>query len=425
MNFDPGIYLGRAHNAAAFSGSQRSTLVLGPSRSGKTSSIIVPNLLMKGHSSVTTSTKDDVLRIMCDRPLNGSLLLFDPSGTVPELPSVTRIGYSPVRKSLSWDGAILVSRTLTDIARPGLRDNHWSERAGALLAPLLHVAALRGLSLADFCSMVDARDTDGVADTLLERYGSQHASFSLLSGILATEERERSGIWSSASGLLAGMRTDAARRAAGQPSIDLDKFFAGPNQLHIVSPSRHQAVTTPLIVGLIDYLVHATYERFHDGARLLLALDELANVAPLHNLASIVSEGGGQGVLTLACLQDLSQARSRWGEQAQGFLSLFASTVVLPGIADRATLEMIRSLGGSHFRAQSSIHRPRRGRGTNQTSAWHEHQKLSIADVANGRKGFAIGLNASKTPQWIQLTPWFKDARFDLASEPVSESVHL
>jgi len=69
--------------------------------------------------------------------------------------------------------------------------------------------------------------------------------------------------------------------------------------------------------------------RHEQGARLLLALDELANVAPLPRLASIVSEGGGQGVVTLACLQDLSQARSRWGTSAEGFLSLFPTTVVL------------------------------------------------------------------------------------------------
>lgn len=410
---DPGIYLGRAHTANAFSGSQRSTLVLGPSRSGKTSSLIIPNLLMKGHSSVITSTKDDVLRVMSERPRRGSLLLFDPSGTVPELPHVIRIGYSPVRKSLTWDGAILVSRSLTDVSRPGLKDNHWSERAAALLAPLLHVAALRGSTLADFCSLVDARDTTGVPEMLLERYGSSHASTSLLTGILATEERELSGIWSSASGLLAGMRTDAARRAAEQPSLNLDKFFAAPHQLHIVAPSRFQAVTTPLIVGLIDYLVHATYDRFQRGARLLLALDELANVAPLPNLASIVSEGGGQGVLTLACLQDLSQARARWGEQAQGFLSLFSSTVVLPGIADRATLEMIRNLGGTHFQAQNTLHRSRRGGGRTSATSWHERSKLTIADIATGRKGYALGLNASKIPHWIQLTPWFDDPRFN------------
>jgi hypothetical protein len=77
-----------------------------------------------------------------------------------------------------------------------------------------------------------------------------------------------------------------------------------------------------------------------------LALDELANVAPLPRLASIVSEGGGQGVLTMACLQDLSQARSRWGTSAEGFLSLFPTTVVLPG-AEHYT-DLLRDSSARH-----------------------------------------------------------------------------
>ena len=60
----------------------------------------------------------------------------------------------------------------------------------------------------------------------------------------------------------------------------------------------------------------------------------------------MVSEGAGQGLLTLACLQDLSQARSRWGGAAEGFFSLFGTTVVLPGIGDVRTLEAISSLAG-------------------------------------------------------------------------------
>ena len=155
------------------------------------------------------------------------------------------------------------------------------------------------------------------------------------------------------------MRTEAARASSREAPLDLDAFLGGPHQLHIVAPSRHQAVTIPLVVGLIEEIVHATYDRHEEGARLLLALDELANVAPLPRLAGIVSEGGGQGVLTMACLQDLSQARSRWGTSAEGFLSLFPTTVVLPGIADRPTLEMLRSLAGralvSDARRSSSV----------------------------------------------------------------------
>ena len=54
-------YLGRTGTASVFSGARRSTLVLGPTRSGKTSSLLVPNVLLARSAVVTTSTKDDVL----------------------------------------------------------------------------------------------------------------------------------------------------------------------------------------------------------------------------------------------------------------------------------------------------------------------------------------------------------------------------
>ena len=79
---------------------------------------------------------------------------------------------------------------------------------------------------------------------------------------------------------------------------------------------------------------------------VVLALDEVANIAPIPDFPSMISEGGGQGLVTLACLQDLSQARSRWPDHADGFPSLFGTTVVLPGIGDVRTLEALSTLAG-------------------------------------------------------------------------------
>ena len=415
MTFDHGIYLGRAHQRDVSSGEQHSTLVLGPSRSGKTTSLIIPNLLMTTRSCIITSTKDDVVRTMATARHDGATLLFDPSGTVTTPPGVRRVGYSPIRQARTWDGAVLAARSLVDVSRRRHLDegeSHWHERAGALIAPLLHGAALRGETLGHLASRVDARIAEDLADELATRYGPAHAAVTLLRGVLATEERERSGIWSTASGLFAGVRTDAARASARESPLDVAEFLSGPHQLHIVSPSRYQAVTVPLVVGMIEEVVHATYDRHHEGARLLLALDELANVAPLPRLASVVSEGGGQGVITLACLQDLSQARSRWGANADGFLSLFPTTVVLPGIADRTTLEMIQHLAGRSLVESHSVQHSRRGRTEGYSRTWIERDNATVSDVAHGRKGHALGLNQRKDLGWIELTPSYVDPRF-------------
>ena len=415
MNLEQGIYLGRSglHNAIALP--QRSVLVLGPSRSGKTSSLIVPNLLMSTRSVVATSTKDDVVRQMALARGDRTTLLFDPSGTVATPPGVTRVGYSPLRASIEWDGAVLATRSLVESARRGYgdrADDHWTERAAALVAPLLHDAALRQDSMGALVSRVDQRSGDAALSLLEQRYGEHHPASSLLKGVLASEDRERSSIWSTASGLFAGLRTEAARRASRESPLQIDDFLRGGHQLHIVAPSRHQSVTAPLIVGLIDEIVEATYANHHRGARLLLALDELANVAPLPRLANIISEGGGQGVVSLACLQDLSQARSRWGSAADGFVSLFPTTVLLPGIADRATLELFQHLAGRELVPSPVVQRDPKGKGRGHSWSWLERDRATVAQLAHGRRGYALGLDEAKQLRWIKLTPAHLDERF-------------
>ena len=415
MEFNRGIYFGRNQLGDVSSGNERSTLVLGPSRSGKTSSIIIPNLLMSEHSCVITSTKDDVLQLMSMSRRKGSNLLFDPSGIVPTPAGVEKIGYSPIRQSLTWDGAILATRSLVDVAMrgsTGQSDDHWTERASALVAPMMHFAALEKLTLSQLCTQIDERNSNGVSEVLAEHHGHEHASSALFRGVLATEERERSSIWSTASGFFAGMRSDASRSASLLPQLDIEEFLRGPNQLHIVSPSRFQAVTIPLVVGLVEEVVHATYDRHQNGAKLLLALDELANVAPLPRLAGIVSEGGGQGVLTLACLQDLSQARERWGRSADGFLSLFPTALILPGIADQATLQLLSQLAGKQQVKTASDQVNKKGKRRGFSISWQERETATIGDLARGRPSMALTLHADKTMTWTQLTPSFRDQRF-------------
>jgi len=127
--------------------------------------------------------------------------------------------------------------------------------------------------------------------------------------------------------VLAAYNSDSVRKAAASPNFDPDRFAASRETIYITAPGHQQALCAPLVVGLLEQIRHATYRRAGEelgGPPLLLCLDEVANIAPIHDLPALVSEAGGQGLHVMACLQDLSQARERWGDAAaEGFCHCF------------------------------------------------------------------------------------------------------
>ncbi len=157
---------------------------------------------------------------------------------------------------------------------------------------------------------------------------------------------------------------------------------------------------------------------------VFFCLDEVANIAPIHDLPALVSEAGGQGLHVLACLQDLSQARARWGDAAaEGFLSLFQTKLILPGVCDPKTLEAVSLVLGEYDRqlvsATIGVTRSSTGWFSPETIAKSEtvsyqttrQRTLSPGEVAaipRGRgllvRGAAWGL-LTTTPYYA-TTPW-------------------
>ncbi len=416
-----GLYLGQGAGGWAWSGPERSVLVLGPSRSGKTSSLVIPNVVLAEGAVVTTSTKPDVLRrTAAARAAAGHAFLFDPGGTVEPPHGVTRIGWSPVNGSGRWDAALATASAMVRSASltrygqaPSTGADHWTERAGALLAPLLHAAALGGQPMATVASWVDRHRGEAALELLADRVGDEAPATDLLAGILATDDREQSGIWSTASGVLSAYRTEGARTSTYPPFLDVDAFCDGANTLYVCAPGHHQALFAPMVVGLIDEIRTAAYRRAAEPSGssrppVLLALDEAANIAPLPDLPAMVSEGAGQGLVVLACLQDLSQARRRWGPEADAFVSLFGTTMVLGGIADRPTLEIVSALGGEAELLTRTISTSAGTRRTLQRSisvSGTFRSRLPLDAVARGREGQALVVDPRNRLGWVGLTP--------------------
>jgi type IV secretory pathway TraG/TraD family ATPase VirD4 len=423
-----GIYLGHDAHGWRQAAAQQSVLVLGPPRSGKTSSLIIPNVLCAAGAVVTTSTKPDVLdATVAARSSVGTCHLFDPTGSVTDRDGVHRLRWSPLPGCTSWRTALSTARALAVVgstAGGGVQrtgDTHWTERAQALLAPLLHAAALDGADMRTVLGWVDRHRALPAQQILSDR--STSIARDLLDGIVTTDERELSGIWSTASGALGGFRSEEALAATCDPDFDPVAFASSTDTVYIAAPAHHQALAAPLVVGFLDDVRRAAYGRAADGRApgeppVLLALDELANIAPLPELPSMVSEGGGQGLVTLACFQDLSQARHRWPTQADGFPSLFGTTVVLPGIGDVATLEALSVLSGETELLTRSVTRGRvlsdhplgdllsGGRpqvGEQLATQWR--RRLAPDQITRGVVGGALTFDHRNQPSWVPLAP--------------------
>ncbi len=434
------IYLGSSLGGRArgpvFARPQQCVLLLGPPRSGKTAAVVVPNVLAACGPVIAASTKADVLAATsAARASLGRVLLYDPSGSVPGVPGVERVAWSPLGLAATWDGAVLVADSMVRSARPGTdlgEASHWSERAGALLATVFHAGALEQRSVADIVAAVDRHEADEVR-AALARHGAERA-LDLLEGLVATDGREQSGIWSTASGVLSGYRTDAALDSTMGGSLDTKELLTSQGTLYICAGSDHQRQAAPLVAGLLREVRSAAYQRslsssvatsasgFVAAPRrrceppLLLVLDELANIAPLHDLPTLIAEGGSQGVVTLACLQDLSQARARWDREADGFLSLFGTKLVFPGIGDTRTLEALSLIAGDHEVATLSVTRgPRRrlitvsGRGTTRTVSTRKERLLPVSAIARGRPGCILGIEGAE-PGFLWMTPWYSSS---------------
>jgi len=290
--------------------------------------------------------------------------------------------------------------------------NHWAERAGSLLASLAFAANQGRETVADLVRWVDRHEGYEALEILEATCGPEHPSTSLLVGLLATDAREQSGIWSSASGVLGAYRSLGALDATRNSLLDPDEFVADAHTLYVCASGRQQGLMAPLVVGLLDDVQQASFRRNDSTKPVLFALDELANIAPVPELPQLVSEGGGQGVLTIGCLQDLSQARARWGPIADGFMSMFSTTVVLGGVADRSTLTLLRDLSGHHEppRSTYSVTRDPKGRRSGSIStSTNRLERLTLDDAARTRPGLALALDAENHLGWIEQTVAYRD----------------
>jgi type IV secretion system protein VirD4 len=311
---EPGRITLGYHRRALIAAEERvSVMVVGPTQSGKTTGLVVPAMREWDGPVLATSTKADVLlHTLPGRSELGEARVFDPTGAT----SLPHAVWSPLTASISWTGARRTAAALLGVGDRGAShsadDAFWRPAGARYLyaatktADLTMADVLHWIASSDFdqpTKLLDTtsrNDTTPATDAIQSVKGSDHRFASSLMQTIATA-------------LDPWQEPRVAGATMGQSRISADWLLTGANTLYVVAPADDQRRLSGLFTALVSHVVAAAYERSTKTGRpiepaLLLALDEVCNIAPLPNLDEIASTGPRQGVHLRCVLQNISRA---------------------------------------------------------------------------------------------------------------------
>ena len=309
-------------------------VIIGPPGSGKTSGFLVPSVVSHEGPVVVTSSRDDVIQLAAGPRTSGGGRIFVFALGMPQRRGTTAVSWDPTQGCEDYGRALLRAEAMVQTAErvsEGRRgESFWLSHAARLLATTLYAAAL-GRQRGDHLTVCDIADWLALGDLkptieLLEAAGSgADRARRIVEGIDSADLKLRDSVLMSAQQALRAFESpDVAESLEQDLLFDATDFVRSHDTLFIVSPIDRQELFAPLIAGLLDDIARAAQgvlggqEDRPRGERpcVLFALDEVANIAPLPSLPRLVSTGSGQGCQIVAVLQDFSQARARWPQQA-------------------------------------------------------------------------------------------------------------
>ena len=420
------MHLGATHTHWMVTARNGHALALAPPQApaGKTSSFIIPLILSTQGRVVATSTKPDVVRATAlARAEYGTVWCYAPDGQTPIPPGVRELRWSPITGAADWAVAL---RTAFDMVRMMKDDSsvsggsHWRDRARDALAPVFHWAALRGYTMRQARDAVLQLTTRGddplwpgrkatlgqiIIRDLQKDRRADPAAASALSSVMSTGDRELASIISTASRALQVYQIPAAIASTEKPNFDPAGFVEGwyaRSTVYILSSNESQEMVAPLVIAFLNQIRQAQYRQQRQFAHeqmsrrraqddpdaefpinafmqdvheqqaatstTVFALDEMYGIAPIPDIANMLSEGGSQGVLVAGAVQDLALVKDRWKVAGDSFLTLFGDVLVFPGIRHGDTLEAVSKLIGEedvpipgttegHERRAADLHR--------------------------------------------------------------------
>ena len=371
----PGLLLGRVRKTDLRYDGPGHLLTVAPTRAGKGVGAVIPALLSTLDSVVVTDPKGENYAVTAAYRrdvLGHRVVALDPFGLAERLglPEADRAGalgaYNPLdlvdAASLdAVDDAAMIADMLVVSDGGGGEGSFWDDEARALLMGLiLHVAtserdparrtlltvrAHLTLSKDDFGTLI--KTMEGSAVLAVQRAAHRHEQ---------KADKERSSVVSSAQRHTHFLDSPRMSRVLGGPavggigsdSLPVDLTILGTERLTvylIVPPDRLDTFSRWLRLVVACAVTSVSRQPATKGRRVLLLLDEFAQLGPMAPVRRAVSLMAGYGLRVWIFLQDLTQLKALYPRDWETFVAN-ADVVQAFSVTDQTTAEYLSKMAG-------------------------------------------------------------------------------
>ncbi len=358
---DVGYLLGASRNVNVWASVEDSILLIGPPRSGKGLHVVINAILDAPGAVVTTSTRPDNLTatLTARRAEGRPVAVFDPQHLAEGVPAGLR--WSPIRGCEDPLTAMIRATGLaagTGLSAGGVEGgDFWEGKTRTALQALLHAAALDQRAPAELFrwTLDPAAASDAVAILTANPRAATGWADSL-QAMIDSDPRTRDSIWQGVSLSLAALADPRVLDAVSpgpEERFDPEEFLRKRGTVYLLATGAGANNSAALVSAFVEDLVEAARRLAarSPSARLdpplLLALDEIGNLAPLPSLPTLMAEGGGTGITTMPVLQSLAQAREKWSDNAAGAIwDASIVKIILGGASNSRDLQDLTTLIG-------------------------------------------------------------------------------
>lgn len=387
-----GVRIGECHGRDAWISTETPLYVLASTRTGKTTSVIIPIVMEAPGPVITTSSRMDVIEATLAMRRDGfrtsgredyaggsprhepsEVWIFDPTGICTD-PAYApyAINWDPVAACIDDRKALNLASAIVGTADLKGDNANWAHIATTIVRSLLTAGAVSGKGLDDVYFWSQSMDGINIAANILKN--SPDADLRSLAAPLRAlsedDQRTRSNKMLSVSTSFEALGIKSIRQwlrpNPGKERFDMRRFLSGRGTVYMLSPLRstqgeaaaNEAVFASMFLSEARDTAREMAAESGFGKLeppLSLVLDEVANITPWEGLPQLFTAGSGDGIWSVAVVQARNAARAAFGDGEEKQMWDNSQKLIGPGQSTSEVLQGISDLVGEYDENRSDL----------------------------------------------------------------------